>query len=40
MLVVLAFVSVRHPVLALMAAGGIVAGLLGHLQSLAHRPAS
>jgi len=40
MLVVLALVSVSHPVPALIAAVAIVAGLLGHLESLARRPAS
>jgi UDP-N-acetylmuramyl pentapeptide phosphotransferase/UDP-N-acetylglucosamine-1-phosphate transferase len=40
MLIVLALVSVRHPVPALIAAVAIVAGLLGHLESLARRPAS
>ena len=40
MLIALAFVSVQHPVLALAAAGAIVAGLLAHLERLAHRPAS
>jgi UDP-N-acetylmuramyl pentapeptide phosphotransferase/UDP-N-acetylglucosamine-1-phosphate transferase len=40
MLVVLALVSVGHPVPALIAAVAIVAGLLGHLESLARRPAS
>jgi len=38
MLVVLALASVSHPVPALIAAVAIVAGLLGHLESLAHRP--
>ena len=40
MLIVLALVSVSHPVPGLIAAVAIVAGLLGHLQSLAQRPAS
>jgi UDP-N-acetylmuramyl pentapeptide phosphotransferase/UDP-N-acetylglucosamine-1-phosphate transferase len=40
MLVVLALASVSHPVPALIAAVAIVAGLLGHLESLARRPAS
>ena len=40
MLIVLAFVSVGHPALALVAAGGLVAGLLAHLESLARRRAS
>src|ERR1700687_742109 len=38
-LIVLAIASVRHPAPALAAAGGIVAGLLGHLQSLAPKRA-
>jgi UDP-N-acetylmuramyl pentapeptide phosphotransferase/UDP-N-acetylglucosamine-1-phosphate transferase len=40
MLIVLAIVSVRHPVPALVAAAAIVAGLLGHLESLARQRAS
>lgn len=40
MLIVLALVSVSHPVPGLIAAVAIVAGLLGHLQNLAQRPAS
>ena len=40
MLVVSALASVSHPVPALIAAVAIVAGLLGHLESLARRPAS
>ena len=40
MLIVLAFVSVGYPALALVAAGGLVAGLLAHLESLARRRAS
>ena len=40
MLVVLALASVSQPVPALIAAVAIVAGLLGHLESLARRPAS
>ena len=36
-LIGLAFVSVRHPVLALVAAGATVAGLLAHLEGLARR---
>jgi UDP-N-acetylmuramyl pentapeptide phosphotransferase/UDP-N-acetylglucosamine-1-phosphate transferase len=39
-LIGLAFVSVRHPVLALIAAGGTVACLLAHLEGLARRRAS
>jgi UDP-N-acetylmuramyl pentapeptide phosphotransferase/UDP-N-acetylglucosamine-1-phosphate transferase len=39
-LIVLAFVSVRHPALALVAAGGTVAGFLVYLESLARRRAS
>ena len=39
-LIVLAFASVRHPMLALLAAAAIVAGLLGHLQGLARRRTS
>ena len=40
MLIVLALVSVRHPVLALVAAAAVVAGLLLHLESLARGKAS
>jgi UDP-N-acetylmuramyl pentapeptide phosphotransferase/UDP-N-acetylglucosamine-1-phosphate transferase len=40
MLIVLAFVSLRHPVPALVAAAAIVAGLLRHLESLARQRAS
>jgi UDP-N-acetylmuramyl pentapeptide phosphotransferase/UDP-N-acetylglucosamine-1-phosphate transferase len=40
MLIVLALLSVRHPVPALIAAGAIVAGLLAHLQNLARRRTS
>jgi UDP-N-acetylmuramyl pentapeptide phosphotransferase/UDP-N-acetylglucosamine-1-phosphate transferase len=40
MLIGLAFLSVRHPAPALVAAAVIVAGLLAHLQSLARRRAS
>jgi UDP-N-acetylmuramyl pentapeptide phosphotransferase/UDP-N-acetylglucosamine-1-phosphate transferase len=40
MLVVLALASISQPVPALIAALAIVAGLLGHLESLARRPAS
>jgi UDP-N-acetylmuramyl pentapeptide phosphotransferase/UDP-N-acetylglucosamine-1-phosphate transferase len=40
MLIVLALVSVRHPVPALVAAAALVAGLLAHLESLARGRAS
>jgi UDP-N-acetylmuramyl pentapeptide phosphotransferase/UDP-N-acetylglucosamine-1-phosphate transferase len=40
MLIGLAFISVRHPVLALIAAGVTVAGLLAHLESQARQRAS
>jgi hypothetical protein len=39
MLIALAFLSVRHPLLALVAAAALVAALLAHLESLARRRA-